>query len=133
MKKTKRGIIPYDVRLTPRAKKLRRDQTEAEKILWEVLRGKKVNNYKFIRQKPLGRFIVDFYCSKLLLGIEVDGSSHNKKAEYDEQRTVCLARNGIKIIRYWNEEIFFNLGKMIDDLNDKLAAREKELKALINR
>jgi len=61
--------------------------------------------YRFLRQKPIDCFILDFYCSKLLLGIEVDGSSHDNKQEYDEARTGRLNFLGIKIIRYTNEVI----------------------------
>ena len=75
---TARGIFYYNNNLTELARENRKNQTEAEKRLWiEVLRNKKMDGYKFTRQKPIENYILDFYCSKLKLGIEVDGSSHD--------------------------------------------------------
>lgn len=103
------GYKEYNRSNISRARKMRKNPTLAEEKMWESILKNRPGWYKFTRQKPIGSFIVDFYCSKLLLGIEVDGSSHNNKQEYDKQRDERLRHNGIKIIRFTNQEIYNNL------------------------
>jgi very-short-patch-repair endonuclease len=100
------------------AKALRVNQTEAEKLLWARLRLKQVRGVKFRNQHPLDIFVLDFYCHKLLLGIEVDGSIHNitEVKEYDEGRTVELMHYGIKVIRFTNKEVFDNIDEVIKEI-----------------
>ncbi|MBT3250835.1 MAG: endonuclease domain-containing protein [Candidatus Marinimicrobia bacterium] len=96
----------YNNNLTELARENRKNQTEAEKRLWiEVLRNKKMDGYKFTRQKPIENYILDFYCSKLKLGIEVDGSSHDGWKDYDDDRTLHLSLLGIEILRYQNYQV----------------------------
>ncbi len=87
---------------------LRRSQTPAENILWQALRRKQVFGYKFRRQHAIGQFILDFYCSPLRLGIEVDGNIHNVKEilSYDKAREELLRNFGVTMIRIQNNEIF---------------------------
>lgn len=94
-----------------RAEVLRKKMTEAEKILWEVLKTKKLRGFKFRRQHPILKFILDFYCHESKLGIEIDGQVHNSKEQrfYDEDRTEILKEYDIKIIRFHNNEIIENL------------------------
>ena len=73
---TKRKIIPYNPKLTQLAKKLRNESTETEIYLWLKLKGKQMYGYDFHRQKPIDNYILDFFCYDLMLGIEVDGYSH---------------------------------------------------------
>jgi len=91
---------------------LRRNQTPAENMLWQALRSKQVFGYKFRRQHAVGQFILDFYCSPLKLGIEVDGNIHNVKEiiNYDQAREELLRNFGVTMIRIQNNEIF-------DDIN----------------
>jgi len=126
-KENNRKYMPYDTRLTGRAKELRKRQTEAETKLWSVLREKKIAGYKFIRQKPILNFILDFYCSKLLLGIEVDGSIHREKKEYDEQRTKVINSLGIRIIRFKNGEVFNNIHYVKEKLLKEINLRENQI------
>ncbi|MCK4694987.1 MAG: endonuclease domain-containing protein [Candidatus Cloacimonetes bacterium] len=99
-----------------------------EANLWyKVLRNRKLLNYKFLRQKPILNYILDFYCSKLLLGIEIDGESHNEKMSYDKQRSVSINKIGIKIIRYSNYDVMNNLDGVYFDLIKQIKIREKEL------
>jgi very-short-patch-repair endonuclease len=103
-----RRWIPYRKGLTSRAQSLRRDPTPAEKKLWyEFLRGLPC---KFSRQKPLGQYVADFYCSRLQLVIELDGDSHytDRAVRYDELRTAELVRQGIRVIRFTNLEVAQN-------------------------
>jgi very-short-patch-repair endonuclease len=95
----------YRVPLTPRARSLRRDPTPAERKLWyQFLRGLPD---RFTRQKPLGRFIADFYCSARRLVIEVDGDSHYAPVaeRYDAGRTAALEAMGLRVVRFTNIEV----------------------------
>lgn len=90
----------------------RNNSTKAESKIWyEFLKDKPIN-YKFTRQKPLNRFILDFYCSELLLAIEIDGESHNEKKNYDLKRDEYLNCLSIKTIRLTNDEVLNNLEKV---------------------
>lgn len=98
-------------RLFKQAYQLRREQTIAEKRLWQELRSKKLNGYKFRRQHPVARFIIDFYCHKANLIIEVDGSIHDEKVvtEYDNWREAELIAMGFRMIRIRNQEVMDNI------------------------
>jgi len=99
-----------------------------ESNLWyNVLKNRELLNYKFLRQKPILNYILDFYCSKLLLGIEIDGESHNEQMSYDKQRSKSINKIGIKIIRYSNYEVMNNLDGVNLDLIKQIKIREKEL------
>ena len=130
-KQTNRKYMPYDVRLTPRAQENRRAPTRTEGILWHCVLKEKRLGFKFTRQKPIGYFILDFYCSKLLLGLEVDGSSHWGRGEYDKQRTWYLNSLGIKIIRYTNSQVLRNLMGVREDMLAKIKERRKELNIVV--
>ena len=79
----KRKIIPYDPKLKQLARELRNKSTLAEVLLWKHLKGKQIQGYDFHRQKPLDQYIVDFFCSELMLAIEIDGDSHDYKERED--------------------------------------------------
>jgi very-short-patch-repair endonuclease len=93
------------------ARKLRQEETEAEKILWEALREKRLNGLKFRRQHPYERTILDFYCVKQQLVVELDGSIHDLQDQFasDEERTKYLNDHGLRVIRFRNEEILKSL------------------------
>ncbi len=100
--------IAYRKSLTRRAQALRRDPTPAEKKLWyEFLRDLP---HKFTRQKPLGQYVADFYCSGQRLVIELDGDSHYTDAaeRYDEARTAALETRGVRVIRFTNPDVLLN-------------------------
>jgi very-short-patch-repair endonuclease len=94
-----------------RASELRINMTEAEKVLWEVLRNKKVFKARFKRQHPIDIFIADFYCHKYKLAIEVDGDIHLKSevSEHDDGKSHDIEKLGIKILRFTNKEVFENI------------------------
>jgi len=104
-----------------RAKELRNHVTHAEMVLWDYLRGNQFG-YKFRRQHPVGNFIVDFYCHKLKLAIEVDGSVHNNEdvIEYDEERQKILESEGIKVIRFTNDDVLKNTENVMKKINSLL-------------
>ncbi len=90
------------------AKELRKNQTEAEELLWQFLRNRKLNKFKFRRQHPVSEmYVLDFYCSKIKLAIELDGSHHMEKQqrECDTERTHILKHLGIRVIRFTNAEV----------------------------
>ena len=100
-----RRILPYRLQLRDRSRELRRDPTPAERKLWfEFLRDLP---HKFTRQKPLGAYIADFYCSRLRLIIEVDGDSHftSNGEEGDTRRTAALAALNLTVLRFTNAEV----------------------------
>ncbi|MDP3794091.1 MAG: endonuclease domain-containing protein [Candidatus Uhrbacteria bacterium] len=114
--------------MVEKARKNRRCPTEAEKKMWyQVLSRKQFLPYKFLRQKPLDRFIVDFYCSELLLVIEIDGDSHASQIEYDQTRTDRLGEFDIRVIRYENQDVLQRLESMAEDLMEQVCMRKKEL------
>ncbi len=94
---------------------LRRNISEPEVILWSCLKAHNTKGYKFRRQYSIGRYVVDFYCPKLRLAIEVDGSSHTGKdaKEYDLVRQKDIEELGIKFLRFTNEEIKNNLKEVL--------------------
>jgi very-short-patch-repair endonuclease len=97
--------LPYKAGLVERAKELRKNMTVAEKKLWnEYL---KTFPFRVLRQRPIDRFIVDFYCSKLKLVIEVDGDSHfiDNAPAYDQERTNILEGYGLTVIRFTNQQV----------------------------
>jgi len=106
------GNVNYITDLTQMAKKNRHSPTEAEDIIWQKILRYEKTGYKFSRQKPINRFILDFYCSKLNLAIEIDGESHNKKKENDILRDKFLSQIGIQTIRFTNEEILSHLNNV---------------------
>jgi tryptophan synthase alpha chain len=97
------------------AKFLREFKTRAEDKLWENLRSRKLNNLKFRRQHPFGEYVLDFYCHEIQLCVEVDGDIHNEKdiIENDNQRTMTLNENGIKVIRFKNEEVIRDIDSVL--------------------
>jgi very-short-patch-repair endonuclease len=99
--------IPYDKNLVQRARELRNNPTEAERKFWDdILKSKELQGFTFLRQKPLGHFIVDFYCARLALAIEIDGDVHRAQSISDSERDNFLLQNfGIKVLRYQNSEV----------------------------
>lgn len=115
--------LPYDRRLTALARQNRHNPTPAESLLWnKVLRGKQFEHYKFLRQKPIGDYIVDFYCAELRLVIEIDGDSHADQIDYDVRRTRFLNSLGLHVLRYSNRDVLDNLPGLYDDLSTHLAS-----------
>ena len=106
------------------ARNLRRKQTDAERKLWSILRGRQFENSKFRRQEPIGKYIVDFVSLDRALIIELDGGQHNQQSEMekDETRTKWLERKGFRVIRFWNNDVLQNIdgvaSKILEILNN---------------
>lgn len=103
------------------AKRLRKEQTDAELRLWQHLRAKRLLGLKFRRQKPLGPYIVDFICQERMLVVEVDGGQHLESAS-DETRNAWLARCGFRVLRFWNHEVLLEIEAVLEAI--RLAAEE---------
>ena len=104
------------------ARDLRREQTDAEKILWELLRNRRLDGYKFRRQHTMLVYIVDFYCFEKKLIIEVDGSVHNEEEQknYDRLREKELTALGARVIRFTNDDVMNNKQNVLRTISDAL-------------
>ena len=101
------------------AKRLRKNMTETEKILWNELKNRKVKGLKFRRQHPLLFYIADFYCHEQRLVIEIDGGVHmlEKQKENDENRTAELERFGIRVIRFTNDQVINSIDEVMQSIS----------------
>ena len=97
-----------------RARHLRKNPTEAERLLWRRLRVWQVDGFKFRRQQPLGRYIVDFVCLEKRMIIEVDGGQHAEDANYDTDRDAWLRNQGFVILRFWNNDVLKNMNGVLE-------------------
>ena len=95
-----------------RARSLRRSQTAAECKLWARLRGRRLA-FKFRRQHPIGRFVVDYYCHGCRLVIEIDGDTHAQSVAHDAMRTEWLERHGYRVLRFTNEDVHRRLDAVL--------------------
>lgn len=122
-------FIPYNTSLKDYAKQNRfqPNLTKAEALFWNIVLKYDKTGHRFLRQKIINFFILDFYCSKLRLGIEIDGLYHQDQKEYDSHRTDVLSEYWIKIIRYTNDDIYYRLNWVILDLQEQIKIREQEL------
>ena len=109
----RRKIIPYNPRLVDYARDLRKRMTLAEVLLWKELKGKRILGSDFDRQKPIGEYIVDFFCKDLMLAIEVDGTSHDFKKAKDEKRQRTLESLGVKFLRFWDCDVKNNRAEVV--------------------
>lgn len=109
------------------AKDLRNNITEAERLLWEQLKSNKFHNLKFRRQHPILNYVVDFYCHKLKLIIEIDGGYHENKEqiEKDKQMTENLIFNELKVIRFTNRQVKDNIADVLIRIEELLAECKK--------
>ena len=108
-----RHIIPYNPRLKEYARFLRRNMTLAEVLLWKQLKGRQMKSFDFDRQRPIGEFIVDFYCKDLRLAVEVDGRSHDFKPDKDAARQDVLERLGVRFLRFWDHDVKHDMGSVL--------------------
>ena len=111
-------------RLTPVARKLRAEPTEAEKRLWSRLRGSQLGE-KFTRQYPVAGFVVDFACRSLRLAIELDGGQHAESAG-DDTRTQLIEAYGYRVVRFWNNDVLANTDGVITIILQEIALARNE-------
>jgi len=101
---------------------LRRESTDAERLLWSRLRGQRLLGYKFRRQHPIGHFIVDFVCTECALVIELDGGQHLERTVEDSARTRVLQDMGYRVIRFWNHQVLTETAAVLAAIREKLEA-----------
>jgi len=97
-------------------KDLRNNMTAAEAMLWRALKGRGAGGMKYRRQQGIGPYILDFYCPEHRLGIELDGTSHDYKYEYDEQRSDYLREQGIRVLRFGNQQVFTSMQGVLAEI-----------------
>ena len=101
---------------TNKARFLRKNQTDAERLLWQKLRNRQLLNVKFRRQFPIEPYIADFVCLELKLIIELDGSQHFDQIAYDNKRSDFLKQRGFKVFRFWNNDVFKNTEGVMESI-----------------
>ncbi len=105
-----------------KARELRKNLTQQERKLWNLLKNKQFHNLSFRRQHPIGDYIVDFICRSQKLIIELDGGQHNidENIKYDKKRTKFLESLGFKVIRFWNNDIDNNIEGVIKFIEENI-------------
>lgn len=103
-----------------RARDLRRNETDAERKLWNAIRDHQLDGIKFRRQVPIGRYIADFASFRPRVVIELDGGQHAEQLRYDEACTRALAAQGYRLLRFWNNDVNDNLAGVLAAISDAL-------------
>ena len=104
---------PHDPAKRDRAREMRLNMTEAEQALWQRIKGDRVSGLNFRRQQVIDGFIVDFYCHRARLAIEVDGAVHDDRQEYDRERDLLLGTRGITVLRFTNDQVLTNIAAVL--------------------
>lgn len=121
--------LPYDTNLREFSRRLRKNSTLGEILLWQKLRAGSIMNYTFNRQKPLNRYIVDFYCKPLNLVIEIDGSFHYEQEQMirDKKRQEILEEMGLNFIRFSELQVRKDMDWVLREITNYILAYEKGL------
>jgi very-short-patch-repair endonuclease len=106
------------------ARHLRNTATEAERRLWQRLRRRQMNGFKFRRQRPIGRYVCDFVCLEAAVVVELDGSQHVTQSRYDDQRDAFLRSNGFRVLRFWNGSVFSEPEAVVQTIMEALIRSE---------
>ena len=106
---------------TERARLLRRNSTNAELRLWYRLRSRSIHGYKFVRQEPIGPYVVDFICREKRLIVEVDGGQH-ADSQHDRVRDKWLVDHGYRVVRFWNNDVLKNVAGVLETIATALIA-----------
>jgi very-short-patch-repair endonuclease len=117
--------LPYNPKLHSRARELRKAGNLAEVLLWNQLKNRQFRGFDFDRQKIIGNFIVDFFCTNRNVVLEIDGSSHNDKIEYDAERDAFLIGLGLIVIHIQAKDVLRNLEGVMEMLGSNPALREE--------
>ena len=119
--------FPANKNLKDRAKKMAKNMTKAEQLVWfHILKSNKTG-FKWIKQKVIDNYIVDFYCHTLSLVIEIDGDTHTKTKDYDQERVKLLNYIGLKVIRYANNQVYKSIDSVFEDIHNQIKIRQTEL------
>jgi very-short-patch-repair endonuclease len=114
------------------ARSQRQQHSDAEHLMWSLLRGRRFSGMKFRRQQPIARYVLDFYCDEAKIAIELDGGQHNTESarRHDSQRTTFLQERGIIVLRFWNNEVLEETEGVLEAIHNALtptlSQRERE-------
>ena len=115
-------MLPYNRNLKQHSRQLRENMTDAERHLWAKVRMKQLKGYQFYRQKPIGDYIVDFFCPGAKLVIEIDGSHHlvGETIEYDRIRDDYLSSLGLRVLRFTNTDVLTDIETVVDSIRGEI-------------
>ncbi len=115
-------MLPYNENLKQYARQLRENMTDAERRLWTKIRMKQLKGYQFYRQKPIGDYIVDFFCPRAKLIIEIDGSQHffGKVIEYDRIRDEYVRSLGLRVLRFTNTDVLTHIEEVVESIEKEI-------------
>ena len=115
-------MLPYNKNLKQRSRQLRKSMTDAERHLWAKIRMKQLKRYQFYRQKPIGDYIVDIFCPRAKLVIEVDGSQHSsdEMTEYDRIRDEHISSLGLRVLRFTNTEVLTHIREVLEKIEEEI-------------
>jgi very-short-patch-repair endonuclease len=122
-------FLRNDPVLKQRRRELRRNQSDAERALWAKLRSRQLLGMKFFRQYSIGPYILDFYCPTVKLAVELDGGQHNQSdnKEHDASRSDFLKAQGIDVMRFWDNEVLFDIQSVLSTLALKVTPLQPPL------
>ncbi|MFX4087661.1 endonuclease domain-containing protein [Sphingobium yanoikuyae] len=115
-------MFPVRRQISPHAARLRRDMTDAERMLWSILRNRQLDGFKFRRQATIDPFVVDFLCVEAALAVELDGGQHDE--DRDRRRTVYLEARRLHILRFWNHDVVENIEGVADAIRSALSKKK---------
>ncbi|MBI4286704.1 MAG: DUF559 domain-containing protein [Chloroflexi bacterium] len=115
-------MLPYNRNLKQRCRQLRENMTDAERHLWAKIRMRQVKGCQFYRQKPIGDYIIDFFCPRAKLVIEVDGGQHfsDETVEYDRLRNEYLSSLGLRVLRFTNTDVLTNIEGVVKRIGEEI-------------
>jgi very-short-patch-repair endonuclease len=116
----------YDPKLKQRSRELRKNSTLAEVLLWKQLKGSRMLGYSFLRQRPIYKYIVDFYCPQLKLVIEIDGESHRERFLSDQMRQKNLESLGLNVLRFHDRDVKRDMANVLRCIQNWIEQHVKE-------
>jgi very-short-patch-repair endonuclease len=108
------------------ARQLRWNATDAERLLWKHLRRRQIDGFRFRRKRPFGPYVCDFICLEAKLIVELDGSQHVERADYDAHRDAFLRSYGYRVLRFWNGDVTANTNAVLDTIFEALRRPEMD-------
>jgi very-short-patch-repair endonuclease len=122
------GKPPLNPSLLEFARKLRKEQTDGEQLLWALLRDRRLAGFKFRRQHPIEPYVLDFYCQEARLSIELDGGQHNEPENEarERKRSAFLKKKGIRVLRFWNDEVLVQTEAVLENIYETLTLPSPE-------
>jgi len=117
-----KSMLPYSKKLKQYSRQLRGNMTDAERHLWAKIRMKQLKGYQLYRQKPIGDYIIDFFCPRAKLVIEVDGSQHfsDEMTEYDRIRNEYLSSLGLRVLRFTNTDVLTHIKGVVESIIENI-------------